>query len=82
MIEVSTKTNPHSHQSGQCEEHRKHEDAGDDLRRRLCICFENVVDLGLGCVALGCGWESERSRNVAGDVQIEDMLVDGSSRAE
>jgi hypothetical protein len=41
-----------------------------------------VVDLGLGCVALGCGWESERSRNVAADVQIEDVLVDGSSRAE
>lgn len=82
VIEVSTKADPHSHQSRQRKENCKHENAGDDLRRRLCICFENVVDLGLRGVALGSGWESERSRRVAGDVQVEDVLVDGGGRAE
>jgi hypothetical protein len=82
VIEVSPKANPHSHQSGQCEKHCEHENQRDDLRRRLCICFENVVDLGLGVVALRRGWESERSRRVAGDVQVEDVLVDGSGGAE
>jgi hypothetical protein len=82
VIEVSTKANPHSHQSGQREEHCKHENSGDDLRRRLCVCFEDVVDLRLRGVALGRGWESERSRRVAGDVQVEDVLVDGSGRSE
>jgi hypothetical protein len=41
-----------------------------------------VVDLGLGGVALGRRWESKRSRRVAGDVKVEDVLVDRSSRAE
>ena len=41
-----------------------------------------MVDLGLGGVALGCGWESEWGGSVAGDVEVEDVLVDGSSRAE
>jgi hypothetical protein len=82
VVEVPTKADPHSHQSRQREKHCKHENARDDLRRRLCVCFEDVVDLGFGGVAFGRGWESERSRRVAGDVQVEDVLVDGSSRAE
>lgn len=82
VIKVSTKADPHSHKSRKREEHCKHEDTRDDLGRRLCICFENVVDLGLGSVALGCGWESERGRSVTSDVQVKDMLVDGGSRTE
>jgi len=82
VIEVSSETNPHSHESGQREEDCKHKDARYDLRRRLRICLENVVDLGLGGVALGRRWESERSRSVTGDIQVKDVLVDGSARAE
>lgn len=82
VIEVSSKTNPHSHKSGQREENCEHENAGDNLGGRLCVCFEDVVDLGLGGVALRCGWESERSRRVAGDVQVEDVLVDWGGRPE
>jgi hypothetical protein len=41
-----------------------------------------VVDLGLGGVALRRRWESERSGRVAGDIEVEDVLVNGCSRAE
>jgi len=41
-----------------------------------------VVDLGLRSVAFGCGRESERGGSVAGDIEVEDVLVDGRSRAE
>jgi hypothetical protein len=37
-----------------------------------------VVDLGLGGVAFGCRRESEWGGSVAGDIEVEDVLVDGS----
>jgi hypothetical protein len=41
-----------------------------------------VVNLGLRGVALGCGWESEGGGGVAGDIEVKDVLVSGSGRAE
>jgi hypothetical protein len=38
-----------------------------------------VVDLGLGGVALRCGRESEWGGSVAGDIEVKDVLVNGSS---
>lgn len=55
---------------------------GDELVRRLCFLLEDVVDLGLRGVALGCGRESEWGGSVAGDIEVEDVLVDRSSRTE
>lgn len=82
VIKVSTKSDPQSHQGGQCEKDCEHENAGDDLRRRLRIGLEDVVDLRLRGVALGCGWEGERHSGVAGDFEVEDVLVDRCGRAE
>jgi hypothetical protein len=48
----------------------------------LCVRLEDVVDLGLGGIALGCRREGERSGSVASDIEIEDVLVGGSGRAE
>lgn len=51
---------------------------GDELVRRFRFLFEDVVDLGLGGVAFGCGRESEWGGSVAGDIEVENVLVDGS----
>ena len=82
VVQVAAEADPETDQAGQCEEHCEHECMRDELVRRLCFLLEDVVDLGLGGVAIGCGRESERSGGVAGDIEVEDVLVGGSSRAE
>lgn len=78
MVQVAAEAGPETDQTRECEEHCEHERVGDELVRRFCFLFEDVVDLELGGVAFGCGWESEWGGSVAGDIEVEDVLVDGS----
>lgn len=82
VVEVSTKSDPQTHQSGQSEKNCEHKDGGDNLGRRLGIGLEDMVDLRLRDVALGCGWERERYGGVASDFEVEDVLVNRCGGAE
>jgi hypothetical protein len=82
VVQVTSKADPQAHQGWQREEHRERENKGDNLWPRFRIRLEDVVDLRLGGVALRCRWESEWSGRVAGDIEVEDVLVDGCSGAE
>lgn len=82
VVEVSSEAGPQAEKGGEGEDHGEHEDAGDDHGRRLCVSLEDVLDLGLGCVALGGGRECEGGRSVAGDLEVKDMLAERSGGAE
>lgn len=82
VADIGTERRPQTEQNGEHGSNSSGEDECDDLGRRLGVFAEDVVDLGLGSVAQRRLGDGERYIGVAGDGQIEDLLLVGRGRAE
>jgi hypothetical protein len=82
MADVGTQCRPETQQDRESGSDCGGEDNGDDLRGRLGVFAEDVVDLGVGGVAERCLWDGEGYIDVAGHGQIEDLLLVRCRRAE
>lgn len=74
-----TYTDEENRQRGQ---HGEHEDGRDDLGRVLGIGAEDVVDLGLLAVAQGRLVDDGRRVGVAGQLDVEEGLVEALRGSE
>ena len=82
MADIGTQCRPETQQDGESGSDRGGKDNGDDLRGRLGVFAEDVVDLGVGSVAKWCLGDGEGHIDVAGHGQVEDLLLVRCRRAE
>ena len=71
VVGIRAKCSPDTEKDGQRSSNSSREHNGYDLRWRLSILFEDVVDLRLGGVADGRLGDAERDAGVAGDGEVE-----------
>lgn len=82
MADVSTQCRPETQQDGESGSDRGGKDKRNDLRGRLGVFAEDVVDLGVGSVAEWCLGDGEGHIDVAGHGQVKDLLLVRRRRAE
>lgn len=82
VADVRTQRRPETKEDRQGSSNSGGEDKGNNLRRRLGIVAEDVVDLGFGGVAQRCLWYGEGHIGVAAYGQVKDLLLVGRGRAE
>lgn len=82
VADVGAKRRPGTEENGEGSSDGSSKDEGDDFGRRLGVLAEDVVDLGLGSVTERRLGNGEGNVGVAGDGQIEDLLLVGRGRAE
>ena len=79
---VRAQCSPDTEKDGQRSSNSSREHNGYDLRWRLSILFEDVVDLRLGGVADGRLGDAERDARVAGDGEVERFALVWRGRSE
>lgn len=82
VADIAAQSGPETQQDRQGSGNGSGEDDGDDLRGRLGVVAEDVVDLGGRSVAQRGFGDGERDVGVAGDGEVEDFLLVGCGRAE
>jgi len=79
---IRAERSPYTEKDGQRSSNSSREHNRYDLRWRLSILFEDVVDLGLGGVADGRLGDAERNAGVAGDGEVERFALVWRGRSE
>jgi hypothetical protein len=82
MIGVGAQRGPDAKQNRKRRDNRSREDERNDLRGRLRVGLEDVVDLRLGSVSEGRVGDGERHIGVAGDCEVENLALVRRRRAE